>query len=123
MSSRQLAYFDTLRSLAFGSITSSYVAVGSKFTNSLRILIINNNTDGDLVISTDGSTDQLFLAKGSYNLFDLTTNRVHVEQYWVLPPILNFIPNILAHPLPALCIFPASMEDNERTEMGQNGKI
>jgi hypothetical protein len=71
-------YFDTLRSLAYGSISGSYAAVGSPFTVEPRIISITNNTAGDMIFSTDStnSTGQLFLRAGSFKLFDLTANLV-----------------------------------------------
>lgn len=67
--------FDTLRSLANGSISSSYVAVGSPTTSPARVVCITNATDGDMFFSTDGSTNMLFVAKSTYKTFDFTTNR------------------------------------------------
>lgn len=70
------ATFDTLRSLAFGSISGSYAAVGSAFTVEPRIICITNNTDADMIISTDNSnaTGQLYLPQGTFKLFDVTSN-------------------------------------------------
>jgi hypothetical protein len=74
MAYSQIAEIDPLRSLAFGSISGTYAAVGIAFTHPVRVICITNNTDGDMVFSNDGITDKLFLAKGSFKLFDLNTN-------------------------------------------------
>lgn len=78
MSSSKKVYFDTLRSLAFGSISASYAAVGSALTVNPRIMCITNKTAGDMIFSTDSSNSsgQLFLPAGTFKLFDLTTNLV-----------------------------------------------
>ena len=41
---------DQLRSLAAGSITTTYSPVGSGFAHQVRILHLVNNTDGDMLI-------------------------------------------------------------------------
>jgi hypothetical protein len=81
----QVVSFDTLRSLAFGSISGSYAAVGSQFANPVRLICFTNNTDGDMFFSVDGVNNNLFVAAGSFKLFDLTTNRTNQAQYWMLP--------------------------------------
>jgi hypothetical protein len=85
MSNAQTVSFDTLRSLAFGSTSGSYVAIGTPFLHPVRLICITNNTDGDMLFSVDGVNDMLFVAAGSFKLFDLCTNRYTVDQLWVLP--------------------------------------
>lgn len=85
MSNIQTVSFDALRSLASGSITTSYVAVGGPFVNPVRLICLTNNTDGDMFFSVDGSTNHLFIPKGAFKLFDLNTNRTNQGQWWVLP--------------------------------------
>jgi len=70
------AGFEALREVAFGSITSSYAALGSSLTGHVRILCLTNSTDKDILVSFDGTTDNLRLFTGSYKLLDFTTNRV-----------------------------------------------
>lgn len=86
----QTVSFDELRSLAFGGISGSYAAIGTPFEHPVRLICISNNTDGDVVLSTDGVTDMLFIAAGSFKLFDLNTNRKHSDQVWVLPTGTQF---------------------------------
>jgi hypothetical protein len=66
--------FDALRSLAFGSISGSYAALGSPLGFNWKMFKITNNTDGDMFISTDGTTDNLFVPATSFVLYDLSTN-------------------------------------------------
>ena len=80
--SSQVAIIDTLRSLGSGSISGTYAAVGSAFTSPVRIICITNNTDGDMLFTTDVTKDMLFIPKGSFKLFDLTTNGI--GSYFVL---------------------------------------
>lgn len=76
--SAKKVYFDTLRSLAFGSISGTYAAVGSAATVNPRIICITNKTQGDMIFSVDNTNadGNLFVAAGSFKLFDLTTNEV-----------------------------------------------
>jgi len=74
MSFTTRARFDAIRSVAFGSITGSYVALGSPLTYPARIICFTNTTDEDVLLSTDGSTDQILVPAGSFKLFDITTN-------------------------------------------------
>lgn len=71
---------EALRSLAFGSISGSYAAVGTALENQCRLICITNNTEGDMLFSIDGSTDHLFVAAGSFKLFDLQSNMKSVNE-------------------------------------------
>lgn len=77
MSSKRV-YFDTLRNLAFGGISAAYAAVGAALTVNPRIICITNDTDAGMIFSFDNTnaTGQLYLPKGTFKLFDLTTNEV-----------------------------------------------
>jgi hypothetical protein len=66
--------FDPIRTLAFGGISGSYAAIGTPLATNWRLFKITNNTDGDLLISADGTTDNLFVPKMSFTLYDLSTN-------------------------------------------------
>lgn len=70
------AKLDTLRSLAYTGISGTYAAVGSAFAYNARIICITNTTDADMIFSDDNtvSAGKLFVAKGSFKLFDLTSN-------------------------------------------------
>lgn len=74
------ALFDTLRTVAFGSITNSYAVLGSALTKNFRVLRIVNNTNGDMFLSTDGTNNQIFVPAGSFVLYDLSTNSQNIAQ-------------------------------------------
>lgn len=65
---------DALRSKAFGSITGSYTTLGTALTHLWRMFKVTNSTNGDLLISFDGTTDNLFIPANSFTLYDLSTN-------------------------------------------------
>jgi len=76
--SAKKVYFDTLRSLAFGSISGTYAAVGTALTVNPRIMCITNKTQGDMIFSTDSGNvaGQIIVPAGSFKLYDLTANLV-----------------------------------------------
>ena len=71
----QTVRVDQLRTLPFGGISASYAPLGGAFAHPMRLVCISNNTDADLTLGFDGVTDNIFVAKGGFKLFDLTTNR------------------------------------------------
>lgn len=83
MGNAQVATIDVLRTLAFGSISGSYAAVGTPLIFPTRLICFTNNTDGDMFFSEDGVNNNLFVAAGSFKLFDLNTNRLNQQQLWV----------------------------------------
>lgn len=84
--SAQVVYAEELKSLATGSISGSYAAVGSSFSEACRIVTIINATDGDMIFSLDGSTDHLFLPARTPQLFDWNANRDRLSNFWVMAP-------------------------------------
>lgn len=79
-----VAIIDTLRTLAHGSISGSYAAVGSAAILPIRLICFTNNTDGDMLFTDDLTVDKLFVAKGSFKLFDITSNRDNYDSYMAL---------------------------------------
>lgn len=75
-----VARADSIRTLAFGGISGTYAAVGAILTQNWRIFKITNNTDGDLFISFDGTTDNLFIPAMSFTLYDLSTNAPPISE-------------------------------------------
>lgn len=66
---------ETLRSLAYGSLGSSYTAIGSAFDNPARIIHLQNLTNVDITWSMDGTNDHGVVASGSFILLDITANK------------------------------------------------
>jgi len=80
------AVIDPIRTLAFGGISGTYAVVGTSFEYKVRIICISNNTEGDMYFTTDPAEDQLFVAAGSFKLFDIQANKNHViDNDYVLP--------------------------------------
>ena len=70
------AFFDPLRTLAFGGISGSYAAVGTPLDNPVRAFCITNNTQGDMIFAIDNTVaaGNMFVAAGSYKLYDVQAN-------------------------------------------------
>lgn len=80
------AQLEPLRSLAFGSISGTYAAVGDPFDYPSRIICFTNLTEGDMLFSRDGVTDELVVSAGGFKLFDIQTNHKPVnEDAFVFP--------------------------------------
>ncbi len=76
-----IARFDAWRSVAFGSITASYTALGTPFGHAMRIVQIINGTDGDIAISFDGTTDNVPVLASGFGLYDLTCDQDFSESF------------------------------------------
>ena len=68
------AFFEPIKTLAFGSISGSYASVGVPSTREIRIFCITNNTDGHLYFTTDIGEDQMFIPAGGFRLYDFMAN-------------------------------------------------
>ena len=73
--------FDAVRSLAFGSITSSFIPLGIPLGHAMRVLHFINNTDGDMMISFDGTTSNAPVLAESFSLYDLTSDQDSNEMF------------------------------------------
>ncbi len=65
---------DEFRTVGFAAITGSFTPVGAALTHNWRAWRITNNTNGDLIFSLNGTTDNLFVPANSFVLYDLTAN-------------------------------------------------
>lgn len=64
-----------VQTVAFGSITGSFVAMGAAMPAPIRILKISNTTDADMYISYNGTTIQDVIPASSGMILDITTNK------------------------------------------------
>lgn len=84
------AYFDSIRTLDYTGISGAYAVVGSVLSYPTRSFCITNNTDGDLYFSIDGSTDHIFIGKGSHKVWDISTNKSNKDDRFPLPKGTQF---------------------------------
>ena len=66
---------ESLRSVEYGDISSTYTAIGDPLENPARIFHLQNLTDVTLTWSMDGVNDHGVLASGSFILLDVTANK------------------------------------------------
>lgn len=76
-----IARFDALRSILGTSVTSSYTVLGAQFTHAMRVVHFINNTDGDMLISFDGTTDNVIVPADTFTLYDLTSDQDFNEKF------------------------------------------
>ncbi len=96
-----LARFETLRSVGFAAISGTYAAIGTPLTHAANLVRLVNQTDADMIVSTDASnsTGMLALLKGTFVLFDFTTNRtIPVAETLVIGKGTQFYVKQLASP-------------------------
>lgn len=76
----QKFYFEPLRSLAFGSISGSYAAVGTPLTDTARKVKFQNLTDANITVSTDGVNDMDIIPLNGFALYDVVDSPNMNEQ-------------------------------------------
>ena len=69
-----IAKAETLRSLAFGSISGTYAAVGVAFSAPISLIQLQNLTDTSMYFSLDGINDHFILVANSSLVLDITGN-------------------------------------------------
>jgi len=81
-----IADFDELRSLAFGSISGTYAAVGTATSVLTRAICFTNDTQGSMIFTNDTSEDKIFVKAGSFKLFDVQSNmNAQFDDKYVFP--------------------------------------
>jgi hypothetical protein len=69
-----VARFDALKIKTGVAITNAYTTIGTALDFNWRMFRIVNDTDGDLLFSFNGTTDNLYVKSGGFVLYDLSTN-------------------------------------------------
>lgn len=68
--------YEPKKVIQFGAISAAFANVGGVTTHRIRIAAVDNNTEGDMYISIDGTNDHIFVAAGAYKLLDIQANYV-----------------------------------------------
>jgi len=76
---------DPVQSIAAGAIGVAYMGVGPVFEGSARMLVIQNLTDGIVMISFDGVNDHLPLPMKTQFVLTITQNDEEEAKYFALP--------------------------------------
>jgi len=75
--------FEPIREAAFGAVGVNYTALGAAIGSNARIITISNSLNLEVYISFDGINDHLRVAPNSFKLFDLTSNKVRDDGYFL----------------------------------------
>ncbi len=75
------ATFAPLKTTTPASIGATYAAIGTPLVNPAVVLTFINNTNGDVVVSGDGTSDNLKLAANSFRVFDIRTNSPELSNF------------------------------------------
>lgn len=78
-----LATPDEIRSIDSSTFTGSYQAVGSALTRPIRLVKFLNDSSVPVTVSWDGVTDHDYIPANSFALYDLTTNEVLQDGWFV----------------------------------------
>jgi hypothetical protein len=74
---------DILRSVAFGSLNAVYIGIGTAMTKPIRMFILQNWTNADLMISFDGIHDHLPFSSGTFLELDITANKTIQQGFFL----------------------------------------
>lgn len=77
------AAFDTLRTIAQGSLTGSYQAIGTASANAIRLLYIVNDTNSLVTISDDGIHDKFVIGANGFVLYDISSDQSLTQGFYL----------------------------------------
>lgn len=75
--------YEALRNVAFGGISGTYAAIGTPTAGNVRLYSLKNDTNEDLIISMDGTTDHIFMGANSFMIVDLSANKVRDDGLFI----------------------------------------
>lgn len=68
---------EEIREVAFGSINATYTALGAVLANDAFTISMFNETDQNIYVSTDASTDHMKVAAQTGRIFDYKSNDMY----------------------------------------------
>ena len=74
---------EVVRSLGFASIGPSYMGIGTSMSKPIRIFMLQNLTDVELMFSFDGVNDHVPLPANGFLLLDVTANKTREQGYYL----------------------------------------
>lgn len=74
---------EPVRTLAFSSISGTYMGVGSALDHPARLMWIQNFTDGALMCSFDGVNDHFPLPAQGFLILDITSNKTVSQGFYI----------------------------------------
>lgn len=74
---------EPVRTLAFGTISGTYMGIGLPLNHAIRMIFVQNLTDVTLMFSLDGINDHFPLPPNGFMLLDITSNKSLGEGYFI----------------------------------------
>lgn len=89
---------EIVRSIASGAIGAAYAAIGTAFTNPVRILFVQNLTDATLMFSFTGiaGQDHFPLPANGFLLLDVTANKTLDHGFFISEGWIIYVREIVA---------------------------
>lgn len=97
MTAGMRVFAEPLRSLAAASVVVGYTAIGDPLVYPMRIMLVQNLTDAQVVFSLDGVNDHFTLPAGGFILLDLQANNI-VKEGWNIAAQTTFYVKRVATP-------------------------
>ena len=85
---------DILRSVAFGSLSAVYIGIGTAMTKPIRMIILQNFTNLNVMFSFDGIHDTLPLLASGYLVLDITSNKTIPQGYFLAQGTRIYVKNL-----------------------------
>ncbi len=80
------AFFDSIRTTAFGGISGTYASVGTPLTIPARGVCFTNLTQGNMMFTDDVTKDKIIVPAGGFKLWDIQANiNPQFDDKYVLP--------------------------------------
>lgn len=98
---------ENVRSLAFSSISGTYMGIGSPLIHPARQIFIQNLTDETLMFSIDGINDHFPLPANGFLLDDITSNRTTTSGFYLAEGTRLYVREISAAPTAGSVYFTA----------------
>jgi hypothetical protein len=93
---------ETVRSAAFGVIGNVYMGVGTALTRPIRMIVIQNMTDANLMFSFDGVNDHLPIPAHGYLVLDVTNNKTIAQGFFVAKGQRLYVKRLTALDVPTV---------------------
>lgn len=77
------AKFEAIREDAFGDVGAAYSTLGAVLADYTRLIRLVNDTDADVYISFDGTTNHIRLKTNTFFLIDVTSNKQSNSQLYI----------------------------------------
>lgn len=87
---------DILRSVAFGSLSDTYIGIGTAMTKPIRMILLQNLTDINVMISFDGINDTLPLPINGYLILDITSNKTIDQGFFLAQGTRIYVKNLIS---------------------------